>query len=323
MPTLHCLLPSDDWDHPVYKVLANNDTGNTTGHQGGVLIPVDLREFFPGLTGVYSADQPTVDQRVEAQLFVENDYRGTVSTRYQIQTWGGQRSPETRLTDQLGCLRNAATGGDVLVIQRSVGRLDYYRLTLIRKNSTEFTEIAELITDKRWGVLTDTPPVTTNDFDSALREEASREKAPFSPFDTAASHFSSTTRKVARSLAFRRTVLDLYDGCCAVCGEALRTPSGLIEVDAAHIVPRSLYGADDARNGFALCKRHHWAFDNGLFSIDENRKVFVPALVSSIPQNTSLKILHGVPVREASNSALQIHPAAIQWHWKHTLIRSE
>lgn len=135
---LICLVPSADWDKPIFKVLANNDTGAAAGHQGGIVIPKDLRSFFPGLsTANTSMLVPTTDRRLTAELFAENRHLGTVSTRYQYQTWGGTRTPESRLTDQLGALRNLATGGDILIIQRNIDRLDRYRLTLVRKSSSD------------------------------------------------------------------------------------------------------------------------------------------------------------------------------------------
>ena len=57
-----------------------------------------------------------------------------------------------------------------------------------------------------------------------------------------------------------------------------------MEVDAAHIVPRSMFGSDDARNGLALCKRHHWAFDKGMLGIDDDRKIVVPSVVADFPK---------------------------------------
>ena len=319
---LRCLEPSSEWDFPFFKVLANNDTGAASGNQAGVVIPIPLRPFFPGLSGPVSATSPTVDHRIEAQLFVENVYKGNVNARNQFQTWGGTRRPESRLTDQLGPLRNAAAGGDVLIIQRSIDRLDYYKLTLIRQASPEFATVAALVAGRNWGVLATTaPPVSDADLDSALAEEAALEAAPFTLIDPSAGTASSTVRRVARSIIFRSTVLEQYEELCAICDEALRTPSGLIEVDAAHIVPRSLMGVDDARNGLALCKRHHWAFDKGLFGIGDDRNVFVPGSVSSIPQNLNLNRFHGHPVREAKTPALQVHPSAFKWHRDNLLVR--
>lgn len=319
---LRCLVHSPEWDFPVFKVLANNDTGNAAGHQGGVVIPKELRIFFPGLTGTVSAANPTVDHRIEAQLFVENAYKGTVSTRYQFQSWGGLRSPESRLTDQLGPLRNLATGNDVLIIQRSIDRLDYYRLTLVRRRSPEFPAIVGLIGPHRWGVLDrTTPPVSDSDLDSVLTEEVAREAAPFSLMDPSAGTNTSTVKKVARSIVFRKRVLEQYEQTCAVCGEALKSPSGSLELDAAHVVPRALLGTDDVRNGLALCKRHHWAFDKGLFGVGDDRKVLVPEVVSAIPGNASLQELHGQPVREATSGSLRVHPDAFAWHRIYAMIR--
>jgi len=319
---LSCLSSSHEWDFPIFKVLANNDTGSAPGHQGGVVIPQDLRKFFPGLTGVTSAANPTIDHRINAQLFVENDYKGTVSTRYQFQTWGGARSPESRLTDQLGPLRNVAIGGDILIIQRSIDRLDYYRLTLVRKKSPEFPAAMALVVGRRWGAVTKTtPPVSDDDLRSAQIEEKALETAPFSLIDPTAGMVTTNVNKVARSIVFRTTIVEEYKETCAVCEEALRTPAGLIEIDAAHVVPRSLMGADDARNGFALCKRHHWAFDKGLFGIGDDRKVLVPISVSSIAQNTNLKKFHGHPIREANTSSLQVDARAFRWHRENLLIK--
>lgn len=150
---LNCLVTSADWDSPVFKVLANNDTGSAPGHQGGVVIPEALRHYFPQLRGRVSSDQPTIDQRMEAELFAENEYLDIVNTRYQYQTWGGARSPESRLTDRLGPLRNLAKGGDVLVIQRRTDNHNYIRLTLVRKSCSDYPALAKMIGSRRWGAL--------------------------------------------------------------------------------------------------------------------------------------------------------------------------
>lgn len=319
--TLRCLLKTPEWDFPFFKVLANNDTGNARGHQGGIVIPKDLRAFFPGLIVPVSAITPTTDRRVEAQLFVENSYKGTVRTRYQFQTWGGARGPEARLTDQLVPLRNSAVGGDILIIQRSIDRLDYYRLTLVRSSSPEFSEVVALLGGRRWGVLyTPTPPVSESDLSAALAEEKALESAPFNLIDITAGKVTTTVTKVARSIVFRLTVLKQYEESCALCDEALKTPTGLIEIDAAHVVPRSLMGADDVRNGFALCKRHHWAFDKGLFGVSDGRRVLVPGTVSSITQNASLKKFHGQLIREATTQELNVDPGAFKWHRENLMI---
>lgn len=96
-------------DTSVYKKLAHNDTGAARGHQGGIVIPRDIAEFFPPLPAVIATSGPTVDARLKADLFVDGVRVAVIETRYQHQTWGGTRPPERRLTDNLGPLRNEAS----------------------------------------------------------------------------------------------------------------------------------------------------------------------------------------------------------------------
>jgi putative restriction endonuclease len=144
---------SADWDQPVFKVLAHNDTGAAVGHQGGILIPKALRKYFPTLNGAVTSLQPTTDQRLAAELFVEEKFLGSVNTRYQFQTWTGKRRPESRVTDELGPMRNSAAEGDVLIFQRAASGGHSYRLTLVRKTSPIYKVIAAGIGTRRWGVL--------------------------------------------------------------------------------------------------------------------------------------------------------------------------
>jgi len=83
------------------------------------------------------------------------------------------------------------------------------------------------------------------------------------------------TRRRARDAAFRTLVREAYDNTCAVCGAQRETPNGHPEVEAAHIYPKRRGGADDVRNGLALCKLHHWAFDAGWLAIDEEFEIVV------------------------------------------------
>ena len=108
------------WDSPFFKRLANNDTGNAPGHQGGIVVPIALRPYFPELDeGRTSPATPTVDRRLVAELFDSGSFLGQCATRYQFQTWGGGRDPESRITGNLGPLRNCAHGDDLLILQRS------------------------------------------------------------------------------------------------------------------------------------------------------------------------------------------------------------
>lgn len=98
--------------------------------------------------------------------------------------------------------------------------------------------------------LDDDPPLTVADED---RTEQERER---------------------RRDAFRKAVVDVYEGC-AFCGRAREAPDGSTELEAAHVYPKSEGGPDLVQNGLALCRLHHWAFDAGWFRVDENYRIHV------------------------------------------------
>jgi putative restriction endonuclease len=68
------------------------------------------------------------------------------------------------------------------------------------------------------------------------------------------------------------------------------------------------------RNGIALSRTLHWAFDQGLFGFDPNsRRVYVPAQVrrmhdSVVPQ------LDGRVMGDVRNPALRASQEALAWH---------
>jgi putative restriction endonuclease len=315
------LLAQKEWDRPIFKRLPSNDTGEAPGHQGGVVIPKDLRPFFPGLTGTTSADNPTLDHRITAELFDGAHFLGMASTRYQFQTWGGTRSPESRLTDELGPLRNRAKAGDVLLIQRAIDELDRYRLILVRQGTSDFAYTSKAVGSRKWGSLGNDLPLSDPELRRAEKEQGDREEEPFQLFDLDPRTSETTGLRVARSVAFRQKVYEIYRGRCSVCSSGIKTPSGTSELDAAHIVPRGKAGADDARNGLALCKTHHWAFDRGLFSITPKRLVTVPAVVRAIQLNDKLAALNNQPIVESVDDRLRAHSSALEWHVQNVLLR--
>src|SRR3546814_5875237 len=84
---------------------------------------------------------------------------------------------------------------------------------------------------------------------------------------------SSDLKRIARSRAFRKAVIAAYGGRCAMCGGGATAPDGRSEIEAAHVIPRGMAGADDVRNGLSLCRLHHWAFDNMLLGISTGRMI--------------------------------------------------
>jgi len=76
----------------------------------------------------------------------------------------------------------------------------------------------------------------------------------------------------AASARFRQAVRAAWNSTCAVCGMHLpATANSISGVDAAHILPWAEFDLDHASNGICLCRHHHWAFDEGLIVIREDR----------------------------------------------------
>ena len=316
---IRTFLDHPDWDKPFFKRLANNDTAAAPGHQGGLVIPKDLRRFFPGLLGRISANTPTIDRRVRADLYDGTLFLRQVDTRYQYQSWGGERSAESRLTDNLSVLRKLAAEDDILVLQRSLIDLDVYRLTLVRQGSVAFTVIDSLAGHHRWGVLGKEDPMTEDDYEDAQNEQNERECQPFVMFDPRPTMQTQSVTRLARSVVFKRRIYDLYEDKCCVCGTGLRVPGGPYEIEAAHIVPHALRGCDDARNGLALCRRHHWAFDRGLFGVDSDRLIQIPSAILSEPANQPLQAYAGKSIKEPSDKALVADREALNWHMRYVV----
>lgn len=303
------------FDRPLFKRLAHNDTGAAAGHQGGVLIPKDMDRYFPQLSGAATPANPTVDKHIRAALFVDSLHVGLVETRYQYQTWGGARPPERRLTGELGPLRNVAAAHDFMIIERSLSDPDFYRLTLHRAGTPAFTALVAKVGARRWGPIDIRDiPVPETDIVSSLAEQQTHEAAPLDLFDNTAALQETRTKRIARSQAFSRRLLPLYEHRCAVCGNAHGATNGATEAEAAHIVPRGLRGADDARNGLALCRSHHWAFDRGLFGIGPDRRVVVRAAAAADARNGHLAPFNGQLIRSPTNAALQPALTALAWH---------
>lgn len=103
---------------------------------------------------------------------------------------------------------------------------------------------------------------------------------------------------------FRHRVLHRCDGQCVACG---------LEVDplleAAHLRGVEEGGSDDPRNGLALCRNHHRAFDSpvALFGIEPSTLSFVQGTPRDFDD---LRI-----TRRKLEAKHAPHPEALEWSW--------
>lgn len=129
-----------------------------------------------------------------------------------------------------------------------------------------------------------------------------------------------TERQVAiRSNMFRSAVLGAYESRCAISGMGLRhtegTEAGIhFEVEAAHIVPVSRGGRDRVRNGLALNRTVHWAFDHGMIWIDGDHRMGLAREVITDSRNHWLQQFQGQPLRTPKRKQHYPDREALRWH---------
>lgn len=313
-------LEAPDWDAPFFKRLAHNDTGQAAGHQGGIVVPKDLRPYFPNLDeGAASADTPTVERFFNVEMFIPGRQVGSALVRYQLQTWGGTRSAESRLTDNLGAIRNLARADDIFIMQRSRDRLESFRILLVRNSDASYGQIDLLASGRRWGPLNHIRlPISQSELTQARVAMLGESEHPFVPIRQEIFRVGVSRTAIARDTAFREILLGQYGRRCSVSGIALATRT-LAEVEAAHVIPISIGGADEPRNGLALTGTLHWAFDKGLFGVGVDRRVIVPRGVRAIPGNSWLDEFSGRKITEAASPHLRTAEEAFAWHRNNVL----
>ncbi|GAP99107.1 hypothetical protein NIES2104_56650 [Leptolyngbya sp. NIES-2104] len=122
-----------------------------------------------------------------------------------------------------------------------------------------------------------------------------------------------------RNAAFRRIVVSLYEQRCAFCRLKVVSQNSQDIVDGAHIKPFSEFRDDHFDNGLALCKNHHWAFDRGWFSIDENYRIVIPRdrFHEETPNGLrSMRDFDGEAILLPNNEIYNPRIDSLQWHRK-------
>lgn len=118
-----------------------------------------------------------------------------------------------------------------------------------------------------------------------------------------------------REKAFSRAIMRLYDYTCAACHYRIVTLNGESAVDAAHIYPFKDSFDNSIGNGVSLCKIHHWSFDRGLFSIDDNYKIIVAGTFSeSGNENFSLHKLQSNLIYLPKEKPFRPSITMLRWH---------
>jgi len=98
---------------------------------------------------------------------------------------------------------------------------------------------------------------------------------------------------ILRSYIFKKAVLEIYDGRCAISGMKIEFNQNVSIVDACHIVPFAQSYDDTITNGLALSPTMHRAFDRGLIAVSDDYRVLVhPHLIDYFPQFGIRQFVH-------------------------------
>ena len=156
-------------------------------------------------------------------------------------------------------------------------------------------------------------PLKDELIETALRLESLEDWQPFLREDRVLYKVNAQRR----DQAFRDVVLDNYDKTCAVTGQKF-VYSDTVEADAAHIIGKQKCGTDDPRNGLALSKSVHWAFDQGIFTISDQYEVLIhPKAKTADFKAFPLMATDRKPIILPSDSAYHPHQEALAWHREH------
>lgn len=111
--------------------------------------------------------------------------------------------------------------------------------------------------------------------------------------------------------SFRDFVMVGYKNLCAITGTVIRSEN-FMNLEAAHIKPKSHGGLYLPNNGIALSRDLHWAFDKGFFTIDDSYKIVVHKNIDS----AYLKSYDGQQIRLPEDNFFKPNLENLEYHRK-------
>lgn len=101
----------------------------------------------------------------------------------------------------------------------------------------------------------------------------------------------TTVQRIIRDTVQARSIKELYDYQCQICGLRLETAAGPY-AEAAHIRPLGAphHGPDSSENILCLCPNHHVLFDYGGIAIDDDLRLL------GIPGTLTVKSEHAINI---------------------------
>jgi hypothetical protein len=140
--------------------------------------------------------------------------------------------------------------------------------------------------------------------------KASPELQPPPPLPPEIMEIEFKFTSVIREASFRDLLLYFYDYKCAITGNVMKY-QGVINLQAAHIIPDTYGGPAHPKNGIPMSRDIHWAFDIGFFTIDNNHTIIVHEKVKDIP---ALKEINGRKMLLPVDQRAWPSEHSINWH---------
>lgn len=109
--------------------------------------------------------------------------------------------------------------------------------------------------------------------------------------------------------SFRDFVMVGYENLCAVTGTVIRY-GDYMNLEAAHIKPKSHGGSFEPCNGIAMSRDIHWAFDKGFFSLNDDCTI----IVHSDTTSDYLRSFEGCKIKIPSESFFAPNATNLKYH---------
>ena len=175
--------------------------------------------------------------------------------------------------------------GDIVIIrseeisENNETQTVYYLDLIQDKQSALYRELNKKIDEYPihggYGVIEDG---LISEFEEKVDMLNRKHETPIVIDDSVTNHIKSTVAESAanlfNSVSFRDFVMFGYKSLCAVTGMVIRYEN-YINLEAAHIKPKSHGGLFLPSNGIALCRDMHWAFDKGFFTLTKHFTICV------------------------------------------------
>lgn len=133
------------------------------------------------------------------------------------------------------------------------------------------------------------------------------------PFEGPIDRATMLVSRKVRDGKFRRAVLHVYEGRCALTGMRLVNGGGRLETEAAHIMSVGAGGPDAVNNGIALSGTVHWMFDRGLIGLAESGEILLSGKIND-REGVEKMIYADRQARWPSAEAYRPHPQYLAWH---------